>query len=247
MLNLNAIRKGVMQSVPYRWIFFDNLIPKPQLLELLNSFPQEIFGEKSQRIILDQGASLDQVADNFFFDAIKNQYYVNPIPNLSSVWQTLVDELVADAYRACIAKLTGLNLDRHVIRISLSRLDSTANNGLVPHMDSWFVNRMNSGMTLTHLFYFSKDWDTEWGGSLQLLKNEQRESVFQEIPPSLGNSVLFLCSDNAWHVVAPISPLASQPRLQLMVRFYERQIYLKYLKGNEQMNKQQKSNLGFLQ
>lgn len=85
----------------------------------------------------------------------------------------------------------------------------------------------------------SKDWDTEWGGSLQLLKNEQRESVFQEIPPSLGNSVLLLCSDNPWHVVAPISPLASQPRLQLMVRFYDRQIYLKYLKGNEQMNKQQ--------
>lgn len=236
MLNLDAIRNSVMREYPYRWIFFDNLIPKPQLLELLNSFPQEIFGDKSQRIILDQGASVDQGAEKFY-DPIKNKYYVDPCPNLSNVWQTLVDELLSSSYRACIAKLTGLNLEQHVIRISLSRLDSTANNRLEPHMDSWFVNRMDSGMTLTHLFYFSKDWDTEWGGSLQLLKNEQRESVFQDIAPSNGNSVLFLCSDNAWHVVTPISHKASQPRLQLMVRFYEQLIYLKYLKETEQLKK----------
>ncbi len=231
MLNLDAIRNGVMQEYPYRWIFFDNLIPKPQLIELFNSFPCEKFPDRPGGLILDQGAEVVQIVEKFY-DAAKNKFYVYPSPKLNSVWQTLVDELVSLAYREAVTKLTGLNLERHLIRISLSQIDSTANERLAPHKDSWFVNNRDSGMALSHLFYFSEDWDTNWGGSLQILRNEQRESVFQEIPPSNGNSVLFLCEHNAWHVVSPISPNAPRPRQHLMVRFYDRQIYLKYLKGN---------------
>ena len=238
MLNLDAIANGVMQEYPYRWIFFDNLIPKQELIELLNTFKYDKNREQFRsRIILDQGAEVVQNVEKFY-DAVKNKYYIHPSPKLSSVWQTMVDELVSLAYREAVAKLTGLNLDRHIIRISLSQLDSTVNKDLAPHKDSWFINNKDSGMALTHLFYFSEDWDnTNWGGSLQILTNEQRESVFQEIPPQLGNSVLFVCEHNAWHVVAPISPLAPRPRQHLMVRFYDRQIYLKYLNDNEQVKK----------
>jgi hypothetical protein len=239
MLNLDAIRNGVMQEYPYHWIFFNNLIPKPQLIELLNSFPYEKFPERPGGLILDQGAEVVQNVEKFF-DAAENKLYVYPLPTLNSIWQTFVDELVSFAYREALAKLTGLNLAHHLIRISLSQLDSTVNKGLAPHKDSWFVNNRDSGMALSHLFYFSEDWDTEWGGSFQILTNEQRESVFQEIPPLNGNSVLFLCEHNAWHVVSPISPLASRPRQHLIVRFYDRQVYLKYLQEGEQINKQQK-------
>jgi hypothetical protein len=230
MLNLDAICNGVIQEYPYRWIFFDNLIPKLQLIELFNSFPYEKFPERPGGLILDRGAEVVANIEKFF-DTAKNKFYVYPLPKLNSVWQTLVDELISPAYREAITKLTGLNLDRHLIRISLSQIDSTANKDLVPHKDSWFVNNKDSGMTLTHLFYFSKDWDINWGGSLQILANEQRESVVKEIPPQLGNSVLFLCEHNAWHVVSPISPNALQLRQHVMVRFYDRQIYTKYLKG----------------
>lgn len=230
MLNLDAICNGVIQKYPYHWIIFNNLIPEPQLIELFNSFPYEKFPERPGGLILDQGA---EVVTNIeqFYDATKNKLYVYPLPKLNSVWQTLVDELVSFAYREAITKLTGLNLDRHLIRISLSQIDSTANKDLAPHKDSWFVNNRNSGMALSHLFYFSEDWDTNWGGSLQILANEQRESVFQEIPPKLGNSVLFVCEHNAWHVVSPISPVALYKRQHLMLRFYDRQIYTRYLKG----------------
>ncbi|MEH1841447.1 MAG: 2OG-Fe(II) oxygenase [Nostoc sp.] len=229
MLNLDAIANGVMQEYPYHWIFFDNLIPKQELFELLNTFEYDKYREQFRcRMILDQGA---KVLPNVkkFYDAVKNKYYINPSPKLSSVWQTLVDELVSLPYREAVAKLTGLNLERQIIRISLSQLDSTVNKDLAPHKDSWFINNRDSGMALTHLFYFSEDWKSEWGGSLQILENEQHESVFQDIPPQLGNSVLFLCEHNAWHVVSPISPLAPRPRQHLMVRFYDQQVYLKYL------------------
>ncbi|MEH1827097.1 MAG: 2OG-Fe(II) oxygenase [Nostoc sp.] len=230
MLNLDAIRNGVIQEYPYHWIFFDNLIAKPQLIELFNSFPYEKFPERPGGLILDQGAEVVTNAEKFY-DATKNKCYIPPSPKLNSVWQTLVDELISPAYREAVTKLTRLNLDRHLIRISLSQLDSTANKSLAPHKDSWFVNNRNSGMALSHLFYLSEDWNSEWGGSLQILENEQRESVFQEILPQLGNSVLFVCEHNAWHVVAPISPLALCKRQHLMVRFYDQQIYFKYLKG----------------
>ncbi|MBH8576645.1 2OG-Fe(II) oxygenase [Nostocaceae cyanobacterium CENA369] len=230
MLNLDAICNGVIQKHPYHWIFFDNLIPKPQLVELFNSFPYNKFPQRPGGLILDQGAEVVTNAEKFF-NAAKNEFYIYPLPNLNSLWQTLVDELISPAYREAVTKLTGLNLEHYLIRIYLSQIDSTANKNLAPHKDSWFVNNKDSGMALSHLFYFSKDWDINWGGSLQILENEHRESVVKEIPPQLGNSVLFLCEHNAWHVVSPISPNAVQPRQHLMVRFYDRQIYTKYLKG----------------
>lgn len=238
MLNLDAIRNGVMQEYPYRWIFFDNLIPQPQIIELLNSFPYEKFPKRPGGLILDQGAEVVENVEKFH-DPVKSKFYIYPSPKLNSVWQTFIDELVSPAYREAVAKLTELNLERHLIRISLSQIDSTVNKDLAPHKDSWFVNNRDSGMALSHLFYFSEDWDAEWGGSLQILRNEQRESVFQEIPPFNGNSVLFLCEHNAWHLVSPISPLAPRPRQFLMLRFYDRQIYLEYLQGGEQLRAQQ--------
>ncbi len=98
---------------------------------------------------------------------------------MSSIWLALVEELHSSTYRASIAKLTGLNLEQQMIRISLGRLDPLMKNG--SHSDS-------EGITLTHLLYFGReDWQIEWGGCLQILLNEQLESLFQEIPPRNGN------------------------------------------------------------
>ncbi|MHC5931657.1 hypothetical protein [Nostoc sp.] len=51
------------------------------------------------------------------------------------------------------------------------------------------------------------------GGCLQILLNEQLESLFQEIPPRNGNSVVLVRSENSWHNVSPVLPQASQDSL----------------------------------
>lgn len=223
MLNLEAIRNGVMQEYPYNWIFFDNLISQTQLIELRNSFPLiEIFPKREKPhhrpaiIVYDE-------AEEFADEHTKKILYY-PSKSLSNIWQALVEELHSSAYRASIAKLTRLNLEQQLIRVSLSRLDPIVNGS---HSDS-------EGITLTHLLYFGReDWKTEWGGCLQILLNEQLESIFQEIPPRNGMSIVIVRSENSWHNVSPVSSQeASQDRLTVIVRFYDRMTFLK-LRANQ--------------
>lgn len=223
MLNLDAIANGVMEEYPYQWIFFDNLIPESQLIELRNSFPPiEVFPKREKPqygpaiIVYDE-------AEEFADERAKKIHYY-PSTNLSSIWQGLVKELHSSAYRASIAKLTRLNLEQQMIRVSLGRLDPIVNGS---HSDS-------EGITLTHLLYFGReDWKTEWGGCLQILLNEQLKSLFQEIPPRNGTSAIIVRSENSWHNVSPISsPEASRDRLSVLVRFYDRMTFLK-LRANQ--------------
>ncbi len=176
MLNLDAIRNGVMQEYPYRWIFFDNLIPKPQLIELRNSFPPiEVFPKREKPHHRPAIVVYDE-AEEFIDERRKKNHY--PSTSLSSIWQALVEELHSSAYLASIAKLTGINQEEQFISIFISRLDPIVNGS---HSDS-------EGITLSHLLYFGReDWKNEWGGCLQILLNEQLESLFQEIPPRNGN------------------------------------------------------------
>lgn len=113
--------------------------------------------------------------------------------------------------RESIAKLTGLNLDKNLIRITLSRVDQIFNH---PHPDG-------SKISLTYVFYLSgEDWNIKWGGCLEILLNEQLESVFREIPPRNSNSVILVRFDNSWHNVSPISPQVSHHRMGIGVRFF---------------------------
>ncbi|MHC5931656.1 2OG-Fe(II) oxygenase [Nostoc sp.] len=223
MLNLDAIRNGVMQEYPYQWILFDNLIPKSQLIELRNSFPPiEVFPKREKPHHRPAIVVYDDT-EEFIDESRKKNYY--PSTSLSSIWQSLVEELHSSAYRESIAKLTGLNLEQQFISIFLSRLDPIVN---ASHSDS-------EGIILSHLLYFGReDWETEWGGCLQILLNEQLESLFQEIPPRNGNSVVLVRSENSWHNVSPVSsPEASQDRLNILVRFYDRATVLKWIAHND--------------
>ncbi|MHC5863134.1 2OG-Fe(II) oxygenase, partial [Nostoc sp.] len=213
----------VMQEYPYQWILFDNLIPKSQLIELRNSFPPiEVFPKREKPHHRPAIVVYDDT-EEFIDESRKKNYY--PSTSLSSIWQSLVEELHSSAYRESIAKLTGLNLEQQFISIFLSRLDPIVN---ASHSDS-------EGIILSHLLYFGReDWETEWGGCLQILLNEQLESLFQEIPPRNGNSVVLVRSENSWHNVSPVSsPEASQDRLNILVRFYDRATVLKWIAHND--------------
>ena len=64
---------------------------------------------------------------------------------------------------------------------------------------------------MVQMFYFNQEWDSNWGGCLRILKDDNADSVFQEIPPLLNTSVILVRSDNSWHTVTPVSPEAACP------------------------------------
>ena len=200
MLNMNAIAQTTMQEVPYQWAFLENLFPEKKSLELANSFPQEGFHLSGSIVIRKV---FDETED-------QTKQQITESPKLNNCWQELINDLRTSAYRDALGQLTSLNLINDLIWIYFFRYD--ANMIFNPHTDV-------PSTRLVHLFYFNQEWDSSWGGCLRILKNNQPESIFQQIPPLVNTSVILVNSDNAWHNVNPIVSDAPQSRLVLKVAF----------------------------
>ncbi|MEH1842597.1 MAG: 2OG-Fe(II) oxygenase family protein [Nostoc sp.] len=210
MLDLNAIRTGIMQEVPYRWAFLQNLFPQKQSLELSNNYPQEGFYQDGK------GFPMRMVFDEIQ-DITKPR--ITDSPKLNNLWQQLVNDLHATAYRAAVGELTGLNLMDDLMYIYFFRYD--IDNFFSPHPDSPIIR-------MVQMFYFNQEWNSNCGGCLRILKDDNPDSVFQEIPPLLNTSVILVRSDNSWHTVTPVSKEAAQSRLTLKVAFINREEYFTY-------------------
>ncbi|SRR5579883_34453 len=198
MLDFEVFQTGIIQEIPYRWLWFNNLIPDEEKLALINTYPQERFREEK---------------GNYFWRAITSRGEVTPeTQDFSSVWHRLIEDLWTPAYRCTLEKLTGLDLKDHFMTIGFAKHMPGFQGE--PHTDKPYKS-------LTHLFYFNKEWLPQWGGCLRILRDNQVESTFQDIPPLLGNSVVLVRSDQSWHTVTPISPDVAQPRLTLQIAFWE--------------------------
>ncbi|MEH2180278.1 2OG-Fe(II) oxygenase family protein [Nostoc sp.] len=110
-------------------------------------------------------------------------------------------------------KLSGLNLENHGMTVIFRRQHSKHSKFWLTHTDGQYTH-------LSHLFYFHKEWLEDWGGRFCVLSNNQPESVVREICPVINNSVAIVRSDNSWHMVTPVSPLATHHRLTMKTVFW---------------------------
>ncbi|GAA6619167.1 2OG-Fe(II) oxygenase [Scytonema sp. NUACC26] len=221
MLNLDAIEEAVVQEVPFQWILFENLIPEAQRWNLANNYPQDSFYQvdhseaslylRPNIVRQEEIAKLNNRSD-YWRKLIKDGHLTHEIEKLDQVWQRLIEEIWNPAYRIAMEKQTGLNLKNHTLTISFRRYNS--GNTFAPHTD-------HPSKSLTHLLFFNSQWSMNWGGYFRILKGNQPDFVFQEIPPLINYSVAIIRSDNSWHMVTPVSADATQPRLTLQIAFWK--------------------------
>ena len=200
LLDLDAIRNGRIHDYPYRWILFNNVIRESAKSELVSTPPPEDqfqYGEKD--------GYGHWVGPPFGKDRV--------FPSRTA-WQKLIEELRSPAYRTALEELTGLDLSGHLLGFLLYQYEP--GHGTYPHHD-------NLDCTIVHMFYFSKKWDSRWGGCFRILKNADPDSVFIDVPPLFETSVAFINSDKAWHMVPHIAPDVTQIRYALKASFYKPQ------------------------
>ncbi|MDF5716474.1 MAG: 2OG-Fe(II) oxygenase family protein [Rhizonema sp. NSF051] len=206
VLNWNALQNAVVHKSPYRWMQFENLLPEDASKELIQSFPKaELFLQRDDGWFCNPGFLKGEVIDpnSGWYSDVEKGMVGFPIQYLSEVWQKLISqELWSPAYREIMEELSGLNLENHRVIVSFERRHSRPERAFIPHTDS-------KHKTFTHLLYLHEQWPVEWGGSFRVLSSEQPESVVYENPPVIHSSVAIVQSDNSWHMVTPISPMAA--------------------------------------
>ncbi|WP_138497191.1 2OG-Fe(II) oxygenase [Nostoc sp. PA-18-2419] len=216
ILNWNALQNGVVHKSPYYWMHFENIIDEDASKELIQSFPSvELFLERDDGWFCNPDFVKGEIIEE------NSGWYSNPdkgmvsfpIQYLSEIWQKLiVEELWSPAYRKIMEELSGLSLENHSLIASFQRRHSRPVQSFLPHTDA-------EHKTLTHLLYLHEQWPVEWGGGFCVLSSNQPESVVYENPPVINSSVAIVRSDNSWHRITPISPMAAYHRLSLQIIF----------------------------
>jgi len=132
---------------------------------------------------------------------------------LSSDWQRLLSEVFSPAYTTRIAECAGTSLPASSRRHA--RLLTYQTGGFLgPHFDN------QRGKLLTQVIFINESWDESWGGQLDCLSTD-RSTVLYSVLPTIDNSVVNQCSDQAWHRVNAVQPAARFPRRSLVIEWFD--------------------------
>ncbi|MEV3854259.1 2OG-Fe(II) oxygenase [Streptomyces sp. NPDC050095] len=115
-------------------------------------------------------------------------------------WPELIRTLASPAYRAQIARLTGVPLD--TARLSLNLWEYAGGDWLSPHVDK-------PEKLVTQIFYLSDGWTPADGGQLLVLDGPDVTHTVAAHTPLLGTSAVLVRSDDSWHAVR--SPASTAP------------------------------------
>ena len=122
-------------------------------------------------------------------------------------WCKLVSDILSTEYRSQVARL--LEQER-AADLELRFVCHGSGDWLEPHTDS-------DDKLFSHIIYFNRGWKKAWGGCLQILCDNDTNSVVATISPELGASVLLARASNSWHQVTPVSPDAPVQRRSLLI------------------------------
>ena len=204
-LDLDALESTRLRTEPFNWSLVDPAF-RPGVADLLlDTFPAENYwiidgndGEKQYtylaRPLVTLGASTPVEA-----------------PDLDPIWTSFAEDLVSEDYRHALSALAGVPLHDALMEASIWRWDS--GHQLGPHRDM-------ASKLVTQVFYFSERWEQGWGGTLQILRSQNPDDVYDEIPPVNGTSSVLVRSETSWHAVSEIGAAAPEPRRSVIVTWF---------------------------
>jgi Rps23 Pro-64 3,4-dihydroxylase Tpa1-like proline 4-hydroxylase len=197
---LKSVAHARLHRRPFSWSVVDGFLPPGLDRDLLAEFPETKF----------RHASDGSGGCSFFFRDLVRDNDVVEASDLSANWKQFARFLVGAEYRAAIAELFGLSLDGTKVVAGFALYPPGA--GLRPHTD-------RAMRVVTQTIYFNENWDSRWGGSLQLLRSSEPTDVDTEIDPTLGRSVLLARSAHSWHAVRGVRRGAEQVRKSVLLHF----------------------------
>jgi hypothetical protein len=205
MINLEAIRKRRIETVPYRWAAIDGLFTRSDARRLARHYPHDHFktvegydGEKSYHY---------EVRALIHMDAKEPAH----AENLHPAWRRLALDLLSHEYRRAMSDFTGCDLARAPLEVNVFHFGCGA--WLGPHVDL-------KDKIVTHVFYFNEQWDPEQGGCLSILRSRHVSDVHAIVEPIIGGSAVIVRANDSWHSVGKINDDCKSSRRSMTVTFH---------------------------
>ncbi|QXJ25706.1 2OG-Fe(II) oxygenase [Actinomadura graeca] len=181
------------EDTPFRWYHARNTFGQADLDALLKTFPHD-----GLRMVTRSG--LDKSYAMYHRQLHPLDGTGESAAELAEPWRRFVTEVTGPAYRAAVARLTGLPIDDGPVEVNVWRYGRSC--WLAPHVDK-------PEKLVTHILYFNEAWPSEQGGDLLLLGSSSEADVVRRIPPVANTGVLLPRGEDSWHAVERVHDAAT--------------------------------------
>ena len=140
------------------------------------------------------------------------------------MYKTLYDLIESRAFLDFISKITDIpNLLFDPTMFGGGTHENLHGQDLDPHVDFNYDEARQWHRRLNLIVYLNKDWQAEWGGSLELHSNPRKpdENTCQSFSPIFNRGVLFETNELSWHGFPRIDlPIGEHDRSRKSISIY---------------------------
>jgi len=185
-LELTKLKDKYSLSNPFPHIIIDDFVDSNLLEDIINEFnTYQSFGH-------DPNSTQFQVKKFF------SPYSAENLKEMPSKTKDLINYFNSKKFISYLEKLTGikeLKADPTLLGAGMHRIKSggklSVHADSSKHMDTGLYRRINL------LLYLNKDWNPDWGGSLQLYDKDM--TLQSEIQPIFNRAVIFNTTKDSYH------------------------------------------------
>jgi len=208
----------ISQSSSYREAFLDT---QPFRHVLIDSFFTESFAEQ----LLGDFPPFDAaLARNEIYGGVWGKAANPRIGIIAPVYKTLFDLIGSRAFLDFISKITGIaDLLFDPAMFGGGTHENLHGQDLDPHVDFNYDEARQWHRRLNLIVYLNKDWQAEWGGSLELHSNPRKadENTCQSFSPIFNRGILFETTEHSWHGFPRIDlPIGERHRSRKSISIY---------------------------
>ena len=207
------LRRTFQENKPFRHIVIDSFLTSSFLEQLTADFPPfdskhalNEFGEVGGKAVVQDLVRLGRPYQDFD-RLIGSREFLSLVENITGIPKLLYDPDYAGG--GAHENLNGQDLD--------------------PHVDFNYHPRRNLHRRLNLILFLNPEWDTAWGGALELHEDPWRatgQNRVTTIQPAENRCVIFETSEHSWHGFPKINLPADKKhisRRSIAVYFYTKQ------------------------
>lgn len=183
--NAGRCRETFSTAEPFRHVVMENFFSEDAAAELYRQFP----------------AFEDRYALNEFGE-VGGKAVITDLEQISPAYEKLYAYLNSDEFLDAMSAITGIpDLLPDPQLYGGGTHENVEGQELDPHVDYNYINGGRLHRRLNLLVYFNKEWEEDWGGSIELHSNPRRpeENRVTSYLPLYNRALVFETNEYSWH------------------------------------------------
>src|SRR5215469_12539062 len=203
-----SLREQFLGAKPFRHVLIDSFFAESFAARLLADFP-----------LFDPALAKNEIYGGVWGKA------ANPeIRAIAPVYRELYDLISENPFLKLLEQITDIpDLLFDSGMYGGGTHENLHGQDLDPHVDFNFDETQQLHRRLNLIVYLNKDWQAEWGGSLELHSNPRKPdgNTCQSFSPIFNRGILFETSEHSWHGFPRIDlPIGERHRSRKSISIY---------------------------